>query len=133
MRTLQFLRIFSLAAYLVIGIAGQMIMLPMLFLLIFKLVDFWSIGQLFALLAIAGLIGNLFTIAWPRSKNVFLMDLLSFLCLLAPIIHLVIINGIWMFNYLFFEIPLLIFFVFHVGSLVLSFQQYCRGVEFRRD
>ena len=133
MRTLQFLRIFSLAAYLVIGIAGQMIMLPMLFLLIFKLVDFWSIGQLFALLAIAGLIGNLFTIAWPRSKNVFLMDLLSFLCLLAPIIHLVIINGIWMFNYLFFEIPLLIFFVFHVGSLVLSFQQYRRGVEFRRD
>ena len=130
---LQFLRIFSLAAYLVIGIPGQMIMLPMLFLLIFKLVDFWSIGQLFALLAIAGLIGNLFTIAWPRSKNVFLMDLLSFLCLLAPIIHLVIINGIWMFNYLFFEIPLLIFFVFHVGSLVLSFQQYRRGVEFRRD
>lgn len=125
---LQFLRIFSLAAYLVIGIAGQMIMLPMLFLLILKLVDFWSIGQLLALLAIAGLIRNLFTIAWPRNKNVFLMDLLSFLCLLAPIVHLVIINGIWMFNYLFFEIPVLIFFVFYVGSLVLSFQQYRRGV-----
>lgn len=124
---LQFLRLFSLAAYLAIGIAGQMILLPMLFVLIFKLVDFWSIGQLFALLAMVGLIVNFFTIAWPRNKNVFWMDLLSFLCLLAPIVYLVTINGIWVFNYLLFEIPLLIFLVFYIGSLVLSFQQYRRG------
>lgn len=103
-----------------------MIGLPFAFWLIYTIFDFGNIDQLFALLAIIGIM--LIFSRWSNSIPVMIVSLIA---ILSPIISRMIQVSIELFNYLAFQIPLTIFIVSY-GILILinarenSLKIHCR-------
>ena len=109
------IRIVSIISYMSIILTGQMIGLPFILWLIFSIFDFGNIDQLFAIFGLAGIILNLSKL----KANIFVV-VLSFLLMLAPIVSRLVQVPIEMFNYLAFQIPLIIFiltYLFYIGII----------------
>ncbi len=117
-------KIIALISYLLIILMGDMIGLPFFFWLLFTLFDFGNIDQFFALFGVIGLFIN-FTI-WNNAKtlNTLLLDILSFILLLSPIIRRISVVPIEKFNYLLFIIPTTVFILFYFISFYLLLKQY---------
>ena len=102
-------RIVSIISYMSIILTGQMIGLPFILWLIFSIFDFGNIDQLFAIFGLAGIILNLSKL----KVNIF-VAVLSFFLMLSPIISRLVQVSIEMFDYLAFQIPLIIFILTYV-------------------
>jgi uncharacterized membrane protein len=124
MKHLKIYRIISIVAYCVIILKGQMIGLPFLLWLVFTIFDFGNINQLFAFLAVLGLI--LISRNWnkTRTQKILLIDFVCFMLLTIPLISRLNAVPLSMFNYGAFIIPMAVFMLCSLISLVYSCKQY---------
>ena len=111
MREERTLKIISLTSYSLIILMGQMIGLPFLFWLIWTSFEFGNNDQIFAVL---GLIGFILTFTKIYKQRIF--RILIFFLMITPVIRRLTEIPIEKFNYLAFQIPLLIFII---TSLIL--------------
>jgi hypothetical protein len=101
-----------------------MIGLPFLLWLVFTIFDFGNINQLFAFLAVLGLI--LISRNWnkTRTQKILLIDFVCFMLLTIPLISRLNAVPLSMFNYGAFIIPMAVFMLCSLISLVYSCKQY---------
>lgn len=113
------LRVIVLISYSLIILMGQMIGLPFLFWLIWTSFEFGNPDQIFA---IFGLIGCILMCTKLYKQR--FIKILVFLLMLTPIVRRLTEVSLEKFNYLTFQIPLLIF---SITSLFLIFKPQKRG------
>jgi len=101
-----------------------MIGLPFLLWLVLTIFDFGNIDQLFALLAVLGLI--LISRNWnkTRTQKILLIDFVCFILLTIPLISRLNAVPLSMFNYGAFIIPIAVFVLCYLISLAYSCKQY---------
>jgi hypothetical protein len=92
---------------------GEMIGIPFLIWLIFTSFDFGNIEQIFAIFGLAGIILS-FTKHWKLR----IIKILSFILLISPLIKRMTEIPIEKFNYLAFQIPLLIFVITYLILII---------------
>lgn len=109
------IRWISIISYLSIILVGWMSGIPLIIWLIFTAFDFGNIDQLFAVFGLMGIILN-FT-KWKTSIKI---TILSFVLMLLPVISRLVQLPIEMFNYLAFQIPLMIFIVTYLGYIITN-------------
>ena len=109
----RILKTISLTAYCLIILTGEMIGLPFLLWLIWTSFEFGNVEQVFAILGLTGLILN-FT-KYGKSR---IIQALSFVLMLAPVIKRLTETGIEKFNYLAFQVPLLIFVIVYLILII---------------
>ena len=99
---------------------GSMVGLPFFFWLVFTLFDFGNIDQLFALMAVIGLILCTKTLNSPRTFKNILFEVLIFILLCSPLIRKMSFVPIELFNYLAFIIPFSTFVLLYIISLFIK-------------
>lgn len=109
------IKIISIVSYLLIILAGQMTGLPFILWLIFTIFDFGNIDQVFAIFGLTGIILNL-----SKWRTNTIVTILSFLLMLSPIISRLVQVPIEMFNYLAFQIPLMIFTITYLIYIIIN-------------
>jgi hypothetical protein len=92
---------------------GQMIGIPFLMWIIFTSFDFGNIEQIFAILGMIGIILN-FTKYWKLR----VIKILSFILMILPLIKRMTETPIEKFNYIAFQIPLLIFIITYLILII---------------
>lgn len=97
------IRWISIISYLSIILVGWMNGIPLIIWLIFTAFDFGNIDQLFAVFGLMGIILN-----FTKWKTNIKITILSFVLMLLPVISRLVQLPIEMFNYLAFQIPLMI-------------------------
>lgn len=107
------IKIISLISYSLIILMGQMIGLPFILWLIFTSFDFGNSDQIFAIFGLIGLIMNFTKYGKPRLGRV-----LSFILMILPIARRLTEVPIEKFNYLTFQIPLLIFVITYLIYII---------------
>ncbi|MGX9987483.1 hypothetical protein [Soonwooa purpurea] len=112
------IRIFSIITFCLIIIAGDMIAFPLIFWLLISAFYIGSIDQIFAILALIGIILN-----FTKWKNKVPITILSFLFMLSPIISRMVQVPIELFDYLSFEIPLVIFVITYLTFIITNAKQ----------
>ena len=90
-----------------------MIGIPFLMWIIFTSFDFGNIEQIFAILGMAGIILN-FTKYWKLR----VIKILSFILMILPLIKRMTETPIEKFNYIAFQIPLLIFIITYLILII---------------
>jgi hypothetical protein len=105
---------------------GQMIALPFFFWLAFTLFDFGNIDQLYAFLAVMGLVTICINHNKTRTSKVLTLDLICFFLLASPLVRRMTAVSIEVFNYLAFIIPTALFVMFYTASLFFGCRQYSR-------
>lgn len=108
-------RIISLLSYSLIILMGQIIGLPFICWLLFTSFDFGNIDQLFAIFGLVGIVINL-----TKWKNNIPLTIISFLLMLSPIISRLLQVKIELFDYLAFQIPLIIFVITYLMFIVMN-------------
>jgi len=103
---------------------GQMIALPFFFWLLFTLFDFGNVDQLFAFLAVVGLVTICINQNKTRTSKILALDLLCFFLLASPLVRRMTTVPIELFNYLAFIIPTTLFGLFYMASLFFGCRQY---------
>jgi uncharacterized membrane protein len=124
MKYLKIYRIISLVAYCVIILKGQIVGLPFLLWLAFTVFDFGNIDQLFALLAVLGLILTSRNWNKTRTLKILLVDFVCFFLLAVPVMGRLNEVPLSMFNYGAFIIPAAVFVLCYLISLAYSCKQY---------
>ena len=107
------LKIISLTSYSLIILMGQMIGLPFIFWLIFTSFEFGNSDQIFAVFGLIGLILN-----FTKYGKLRLGKILSFILMILPISRRLTEIPIQKFNYLAFQIPLLIFIITYLIYII---------------
>lgn len=118
------IQLISIASYMLIILAGEMIGLPFICWLMFTLFDFGNIDQLFALLGISGIILNV-----TKWKYRVPITLISFLLMLSPIVSRLVQVPIGMFDYLAFQIPLIIFIITYLIFIIMNIRDKILNVK----
>ena len=121
------LKIISIVFYFFIILQGQIIGLPFFFWLLFTFFDFGNVDQVFALFALWGFIINYLNRNSSKTLKVVLLEVLSFFLLSSPIIRRMFAVPIEKFNYLAFIVPTVVFIIFYLMSICLSFRMYQKG------
>ncbi len=103
-----------------------MIGLPFFFWLIVTVFDFGDIDQLFAFLAIVGLVTICINHNKARTKKILLLDLLCFSLLVSPLLRRMTAVPIELFNYLAYIIPTTLFVLFYAASFLFGCRQNSR-------
>ena len=124
MKKYKIAKLISIASYLLIILMGSIIGLPFFLWLLFTLLDFGSIDQLFAFFGVIGLTISFATFNSTRTLKMLLLDIICFMLLASPIIRRLTAIPIGKFNYLAFIIPTTIFGLFYIISLYLSVRQH---------
>jgi uncharacterized membrane protein len=124
MKYLKIFRIISIIAYSVIILKGQMIGLPFLLWLAFTVFDFGNIDELFAVLAVLGLILIFRNWNKARTQKILFVDFVCFLLLATPILGRLNAVPLTLFNYSAFIIPTAAFALCYLISLACSCKQY---------
>lgn len=114
MKTEKTLKVISLISYSLIILMGQTIGLPFLFWLIFTSFEFGNSDQLFAVFGFVG-----FILMFTKHYKQRIFKILIFVLMATPIVRRLTEVSIDKFNYLTFQIPLLIFII---TSLILMFK-----------
>lgn len=115
MKKEKVLKIISLTSYSIIVLMGEMVGLPFLFWLIWTSFEFGNSDQIFAVFGLIGLI-MMFTNLYKQR----ILKILTFVLMITPIIRRLAEVPIEKFNYLAFQIPLVIFII---TSLILMFKR----------
>jgi hypothetical protein len=116
----------AIACHLLILLKGQMIAMPLACWLIFLLFDFGNTGQVFALLAAAGLVTVCINYNKTRTAKILALDFLCFFLLASPLVKMMTGVPIQLFNYLGFIIPAALFVLFYTASLILGCRQFLK-------
>jgi len=116
----------AVASYLSIILMGQMIGIPFLFWLLFNLFNFGEVDQLLAVLSVVGLGLLAKYSAAERTLKIVILDVLCFLLLATSIGGRLLTVPIEKFNYAAFIIPLSLFIVFYLVSLLFAYRQYTK-------
>jgi len=103
---------------------GGFIGVPFFLWLLVTLFDFGNIDQLFAFLAVVGLIITFINLNSRRSSKILLLDILCFGFLASPIIRRMTVVPFEKFNYLAFIIPTILFVLLYFLSICISFKTY---------
>lgn len=90
-----------------------MIGIPFLMWIIFTSFDFGNVEQIFAILGMSGIILN-FTKYWKLR----IIKILSFILMILPLIKRMTETPIEKFNYIVFQIPLLIFIITYLILII---------------
>ena len=90
----------------------------MIIWLIFTAFDIGNIDQLFAILGIIGIVLN-----FTRWRNIILVEIISFIFMLSPLVSQLAQVKIEMFNYLAFLIPLSIFIITYLSLIFISIRE----------
>lgn len=106
MKKEKVLKIISLTSYSLIILMGEMIGLPFLFWLIWTSFEFGNSDQIFA---VFGLIG--FILMFTKYYRLRISKILTFALMITPIVRRLTEVPFEKFNYLAFQIPLLIFII----------------------
>ncbi len=107
------LKIISLISYSLIILMGQMIGLPFIFWLIFTSFEFGNNEQVFAIFGVIGIVLN-----FTKYGKYRIVKILSFLLMILPIIIRLTKTPIEKFNYLMFQVPLLIYIVTYLIFII---------------
>ncbi len=113
MKKEKVLKTISVTSYSLIILKGQMIGLPFLFWLIWTSFEFGNSDQIFAVLALFGLI-----LVFTKFYQQRISKILIIILMISPIVKRLVEVPIEKFNYLAFQIPL---FIFITTSLILIF------------
>ena len=108
---------------------GQMIALPFFFWLAFTLFDFGNIDQLFALLAVVGLVIICINHNKTRTSKVLTLDVICFFLMASPLVRRMSTVPIELFNYLAFIIPTALFALFYTASLFFGCKQSFTSIQ----
>lgn len=108
-------RIISIISYCLIVLAGQMIGLPLILWLIFTMFDFGNINQLFAILGMTGIVLN-----YTKWKHYTWVMIISFFLMLLPILNRLVQVPIKSFNYLAFQIPVVLFVITYLVLIFIN-------------
>lgn len=103
---------------------GDMIALPFFIWLLFVSFDFGNLDQIFAVLAVVGLVISIVTRNSSRTLKILLLDVLCFVLLVSPLVRRMAVVPLEKFNYLAFTIPLTIFVLLYLVSIFFSVRQY---------
>ncbi len=109
------LQILSLISYSLIILMGEIIGIPLLFWLVFKSFDLGSPEQIYAVLGIIGL-----TLNFTKHIKIKFVKIISFCLMIIPILSRLVKIPIEKFNYLSFQIPLLIFIILYIIIILKS-------------
>ncbi len=109
------LKIISLISYSLIILMGQMVGIPLLMWLIYTSFDFGNIDQIYAIIGLVGIILNFTKYTKSRIIKVF-----SFVLMIIPIVRRLSETPMEKFNYLTFQIPLLIFTITYLILILKS-------------
>ena len=101
-----------------------MIGLPFFVWLAFTLVDFGNIDQLFAFLAVFGLILIVITRNKQRTLSALVLDIFCFILIASPLVARMKEVPIELFNYNAFIIPTGLFVLFYFVSLYFTLKVY---------
>lgn len=116
----------SLLSYLLIMLNGSMIVLPFGLYILFSLADFGTLNQLTALLALTAFVIVLRTSTGKLTKKWVLFHGLAFILLCTPLINRLTDVPIELFNYGAFIIPLVIFVILYLATLLTTTFIVCR-------
>lgn len=116
----------AIVSYLSIILMGQMIGAPFLFWLLFNLFNFGEIDQLSAVLGVVGVGLIVKYSAFERTLRIVILDVLCFVLLAIPICGRLLTVPIEKFNYAAFTIPLSLFIVFYLVSLLFACRQLAK-------
>jgi hypothetical protein len=117
-------KITAIISYLLIFLMGDMIALPFFCWLFFVAFDFGNLDQIFAILAIIGLVISIVTRNSSRTLKILLLDILCFVLLASPLVRRMSVVPLEKFNYLGFSIPITIFVLLYLLSISFSLRQY---------
>lgn len=123
MKKYKIAKLISIVSYLLIILMGSMIGLPFFLWLLFTVVDFGNIDQLFAFFGVIGLTITFINLNKNRTWKIILIDITCFLLLASPLVRRMTAIPIGKFNYLAFIIPTTIFCLFYIFSLYFSGRQ----------
>lgn len=124
MKQLKIFKLIAIVSYLLIILMGQIVGLPFFFWLLFTLFDFGNIDQLFAFLAVIGLIISYTTVNSLRTSKILICDVLCLFLLASPIIRRMSAVLVTLFNYWLFITPTIMFGLFYSVSICYSVRQY---------
>lgn len=114
----------SIIFYFFIILVGDIIGLPFICWLLFVSFDFGNLDQIFAIIAVIGLIISYKTLNSARTLKIVLLDILCFVFLAAPLVRRMTVVPLEKFNYLAFIIPTTIFVLLYLISIYFSVRQY---------
>lgn len=124
LNTIKALKAISITSYLLIILMGNMIGLPFIFWLLFHVVNFGELDQLYALLGVLGIVLNIKLSHKVRNLKTISIDFLSLILMLIPLISRLVSVPIELFNYLAFIIPISLFILLYLVSIGLSLNIY---------
>jgi hypothetical protein len=110
--------------------AGDMIAMPFGLWLISSLLDFTSIGALYALCAITGIVLVLYT--EPSNRYYLLRSIVAFSLMCSPLVWRLVSVPLWMFHYLGFEIPVALFAVLFILSVAFGLRERRRQLNLNK-
>ena len=120
-------RIFSIIAYLLIFLQGSMILLPFGLMLVTGIFTAEPLMRILLALADIALIILLIIPLYKRTKWTTLIEIISFLFLLLPLLKIFISFSFKWFNYFLFLFPAGCFIVFFPLSIFLADRKYRRS------
>jgi hypothetical protein len=100
--------------------------LPFFFWLLAALFDFGNMDQLFAFLAVAGIVFLYINYKKPMTSKVLKADLLCFFLMVSPLVWRMSVVPIELFNYMAFIIPTALFVLLYLLSLYFGCRQYAQ-------
>ena len=129
MKFYKYFKIASLISYSLIMISGSMIGIPLIICLFSWLLDFGTLIELFALLAIFGIITSITLTKYQSNKNTFIIEVVLLGILLLPVIERFLSFPFHFFDTFYFIVPVCLFIIFYLSSLFFLF----RKIQTRKD
>jgi len=121
------MRLLSIISYLMIFIPGSMILVPWILVLVFGPFDPGIYNKPLVVLADISLLGLIYFTWFRKSKLKVLLDILFFILLLAPFAAMLAQWPIATFKYPLFILPLCLFIVLYIASIVKSYFKQRQG------
>lgn len=119
MKLSSVLKEFAILFYFVIFLKGSMVSLPMFVYLLFTVADFGTTEQIFAAIALFGLIIHFLHLSFKSKTKKVIVDIFVFACLLSPLIYRMLAVPFERFNYSWFLIPAIGFAALYITTLVI--------------
>ena len=119
MKLSSILREFAVLVYFFIFFKGTYVSFPMILYLLFTVGDFGTAQQVFSGIAFVGLIIHFWHPSFKKKTKKLVVNALVFLFLLTPIVQKLFTLPLSRFNYEWFLVPAIAFFLLYLASLLI--------------
>jgi hypothetical protein len=133
MKLSSILKEFAILFYFVIFLQGSMVSLPMFVYLLFTVADFGTTEQIFAAIALFGLIIHFLHLSFKSKTKKVIVDIFVFACLLSPLIQRMLAVPFARFNYSWFLIPAVGFVSLYLATLVIRIIHAVRPIPQEKE